>query len=112
MKNKSCDPTLCHAECCGLFPFPRNIYEKHRKKITAPYEVYDLGRWLGMRDYRVIFQTENRKCPFLDTKYMCKIYDDRPPICRQFGESQNSRLKCRVWPGINAILNQPQGGKA
>lgn len=42
----------------------------------------------------VLPMTENLKCCFLNTDLSCNIYDDRPNICKKFGDESHSFMTC------------------
>lgn len=42
----------------------------------------------------VIPITENGKCPFLQSDYGCAIYNDRPAICKKYGDETHPFMTC------------------
>jgi Fe-S-cluster containining protein len=38
--------------------------------------------------------TEDALCPFLKENLECAIYEDRPEICKKFGDESHWTLKC------------------
>ena len=97
----------CQASCCGIVPIPKEIYDRNKDKIiTQPAEIKefsgpDLDENLDMRidvpniDI-VVPITKNLRCPFLnvDTDLSCNIYEDRPRICRKFGDETHPQMTC------------------
>jgi Fe-S-cluster containining protein len=88
--------------CCGPVPFTKELLEKHRDKIKVEIEKefeQDKGIWIIPKD--------GLACVFLDRQTRkCLIYEDRPEVCRIFGEeilpcpyfkrSGNSRSKASM----------------
>ncbi len=78
----------CKAQCCGVVPIPKDVYEKNQDKIVRkPHLLIDAG-------VNVIPITKDAYCPFLTEKLDCNIYDDRPTICRKFGDETHPMLCC------------------
>ena len=80
----------CHAECCNdLTPIPKELYEKNVQlvvnKILEIKPLYDALR----------IQTESGKCCFLNADFTCNIYENRPELCRKFGDESHPMMKCR-----------------
>jgi len=72
--------------CCGIVPLPRSLfnYSPHQKKVREVLE-FD--------EDTVIPITEDGLCVFLkDSK--CTVYDDRPEVCRKFGDESHSLMTC------------------
>ncbi len=85
----------CQSECCGNVPVPKTIIKQHRNKIHRKYkkEVLDNG------DIYPI--TSDGKCIFLDHRFQCGIYKERPFVCRIYGTIKE--LQC---PYIDINGNQ------
>ena len=80
----------CGANCCGLVPIPKSIYADNQDKIVSvPHEVVDAGD-------SVIPLTANATCIFLNSDLSCNIYENRPDICRKFGDESHPMLFCPV----------------
>lgn len=80
----------CKAECCGVFPISKELYEKNQHKIVRkPHDVIDA-------DGHVIPCTVDSYCIFLNEDLYCNIYEDRPSVCRQFGDESHPMLCCPV----------------
>ncbi len=79
--DKLCE--YCSGKCCRYFALP----------IDAPtnYEEFDYVRWYLLHDRATIF-VENGNwflmvqtiCKALDENNLCKIYEKRPQICREY----------------------------
>ncbi len=85
----------CHsAECCGIVPFPKEMFERFQISAT------NIKRVLEMLDV-VFCVTDDYKCAFLDRKsYTCKIYGYRPEICKLYGMS--NAIPCPVFKSDGA----------
>lgn len=78
----------CQAQCCGVVPIPKEIYEKHKDKVNRkPTKLME-------HEGNIIPLTEDFLCPFLDGDLSCKIYEDRPDVCRKFGDESHPMLFC------------------
>lgn len=86
-----CRLSKCNAQCCYNIAFNNNELERFKDKIVNPVlGIVPIGA------LRVAFTSndmENNKCPFLRHDYKCNIYENRPDVCRKFGEID--RLPCR-----------------
>ena len=83
----NCNVSICKAECCGPIPF--NIFNFNRFKylIEKKYELEMLS------DSVIIALTDDLSCIFLNENYKCKIYENRPFLCKMFGDpSQKNDL--------------------
>ena len=79
----------CRAVCCSTIAFPRKIWEENQNKIvTKPVEVMDLP------NDGVFPITESGRCPFLMENYHCNIYENRPDVCREFGDESTIFMSC------------------
>ena len=76
------------AGCCGLIPFSKEFYEKHKDKIKVkPIEIIE-------GDGAVVPATKDLKCVFLDPKTnLCAVYNDRPEVCQLYGTKEGIKLK-------------------
>lgn len=96
----------CKASCCGITPIPRQIFESNKDKIvTEPQEViYDCGPPIPKTKEEPIDLltseevaipiTETGRCCFLNKDLSCNIYEDRPNVCRRFGDESHINLTC------------------
>lgn len=82
----------CNACCCYNIPFEKNEIERFADKIVNP--VLFVLPLVG--SVPVAFTNEKpelNKCPFLRKDLKCNIYENRPEVCRKFG--QIAELPCR-----------------
>lgn len=91
-----CKTSKCNACCCYNIPFDQNELERFADKIVNPVQfVAPMGP--GRHGFAVVAFTDERvernKCPFLRHDFKCNIYDNRPEVCRLFGEID--RLPCK-----------------
>lgn len=71
------------SECCALQIFEVDIFERNKER--AVYTEAKLGK-NDEGEILYITYTEDGMCPFLDHKTnKCRIYDDRPKVCRDYG---------------------------
>lgn len=80
----------CRGDCCGAIPIERSVWAKHTdKQFVNSIAVGPPGSpliWIISKD---------GSCPFLDReKFVCKIYEDRPWICRSFGNEHHESVMC------------------
>ena len=89
----------CHACCCGMIPIEKDLYNANIDKIvTKPVDItedtfpdpFDKGK---EKDF-LMPRTENGKCCFLKDDYKCAIYEDRPRICKTYGDESIASLSC------------------
>lgn len=74
-------PKECEAMCCGIVSFPPEFVEKHRLLFQVK-DVNILRTSIGVQ-----INTPDGQCVFLDRQtWKCVIYEDRPKICREFGQ--------------------------
>ena len=89
----------CHAACCYNVPFKDGELEKYADKIVN--KVLYVQHMETMPPAVLPFTTEcnfmedfmKNKCPFLRHDRTCNIYENRPEVCRLFGEIYE--LKCK-----------------
>ena len=91
-----CRITKCRANCCYNVPFEHHELVRFADKIvTQPVEYeYLMGSAILPHVIKIekpedIFKN---KCPFLRHDCTCNIYENRPEICRLYG--QIDRLPC------------------
>lgn len=78
----------CKAQCCGVVPIPKEIYNNNKDKIVRPpHDFVDAGE-------DVIPLTSDAYCPFLNQDLTCNIYEARPDVCRKFGDESHPMLFC------------------
>ena len=76
----------CKAECCSVVPFEKDRFYRN-KRVR---EILELTEFDGI----VIPTTKDGKCPFLGHDLQCTIYDDRPDVCRKFGDESHILMTC------------------
>jgi len=70
------------SECCGVAPIPEDIWNKHKDKAERVIKIIKEER--NMLCYVPI--TKDNKCSLLNLETnKCKIYEDRPLVCKWFG---------------------------
>ena len=80
---------LCKSECCSLVPIDKALWEKNQDKVQQkPSEILEMGHNV------IVPITPNMKCPFLSPDLSCAIYDDRPEVCKLFGNESHINLTC------------------
>lgn len=84
---------ICHADCCGLIPFSDMFYAEHHELVIEER----IEQLLRVPEVNVVLPiTDDMKCCFLDRQeLLCRVYDDRPEICRIFGHKDE--LRCPYW---------------
>lgn len=86
-----CDVKHCRAECCGIVPIPRQVYEQNKHLIEHPEEI----ELLEFDKHKIsIIVVRGVQCGFLGSDFKCRIYNQRPSICKQFGEGGHPLLEC------------------
>jgi Fe-S-cluster containining protein len=78
----------CKAACCGVSPIEKEIYQRNLDKRLRPV--------IKESDMEpcVIPMTEDSKCTFLKENFTCNIYDDRPTLCKKFGDETHAMMTC------------------
>lgn len=94
-----CRTWKCHAACCYNSCLPVGLVDRFADKIVNPVisreklpisaNVPERSEYINTWD-----DLSNNKCPFLRKDYKCNIYDNRPTICRLFGEKNHPLLRC------------------
>lgn len=89
--------SCCQAHCCGIVPIPIPIWQRNQhnlqQEVLEKHKVYATGQD-EVRHTCVLPITKNALCPFLKEDLSCAIYEDRPKICRQFGDESHWALRC------------------
>lgn len=110
MDCKSCH-SRCKADCCGITPMPLAIFDRNKDKIVQNperverFDGPDISDELNMPSISemkdpsknvqmVLPVTKNLKCCFLNEDLSCNIYEDRPNICRKFGDESHVYMTC------------------
>ena len=89
----------CQADCCGPVPMPERYWQQLKKLVRN--KIINQVKFKFKTQYMILPVTKDKKCVFLDENHKCRIYKSpmRPPLCSQFGCSQEEKLlKC---PHIN-----------
>lgn len=102
MKKKKCKIEICHAFCCYNVPLDRRLIGAYRKKIVNPIIRY--ADEFGDANVALPITDENlskNKCPFLRNDCRCNIYQQRPQLCRMYGDNGklSKFLHCRFLHG-------------
>jgi len=75
--------------CCGFMIFEKKFVEKFKDKIEPNFKE------LAEKGNQVCYLYDDYRCPFLDRKiFKCKIYENRPNICKIFGTGIDPRILC------------------
>jgi Fe-S-cluster containining protein len=83
------DSGRCAGECCGCIPIDRDVVDANRFEMQVGYtEMIPAGEL----SYPM---TDDMACVFLHRmEIRCMIYDQRPDVCRRFGDESHSALFC------------------
>lgn len=81
----------CKAICCYNIPFDKGELERFKDKIVNP--VIGVVPMHGANIAFTAEKIEDNKCPFLRNDFKCNIYNNRPDVCRKFGEI--NELPCK-----------------
>lgn len=79
-----CKLHKCKAGCCYNIAFKHGELERFSNKIVNP--VIGFAPFGVVRISITSWNLDNNKCPFLRSDFKCNIYEDRPDVCRKFGE--------------------------
>lgn len=80
-----CDVKKCKAECCGIVPFEKKWFDK--SKLVRKVEIHEFEGLISAFD-------KDNYCGFLGYDFKCSIYNDRPEICKKFGDESDPFLVC------------------
>lgn len=87
----------CKARCCGIVPIPVPTWQKNQhnlqKEVKEKHKVYATGQD-NIKQTCILPITEDALCPFLKKDLSCAIYEDRPKVCKQFGDESHWALRC------------------
>ena len=85
----------CKAECCGIVPLPRETVAKF-SFVREPVNRQDIGD--------VVFATDkDNYCCYLGEDLKCTIYNDRPEVCRKYGDESYLLMTCK-WQGFDGRI--------
>ncbi len=90
----------CKANCCGPVPFEKGFFESH-KKVRKSENYCEEG------DY-IIAVDKDSYCVFLGKDLKCSVYEDRPYVCRKFGDESHVLMTCRYQKPNGQIRNKKQ----
>lgn len=87
---KKCDISICKAACCGPVPIQNSVIRKFKSLINEGSTRTRMG------DASLLYHSETLRCGFLSSEHICKIYENRPDVCRKFAEPNETDiiLKC------------------
>lgn len=77
----------CEAKCCGVVPLPDSVWEKHTP-VREVIKKFDMGNGY------TVGMTKDAYCPFLSKDFRCTIYEDRPEVCKKFGDETEILMTC------------------
>ena len=81
---KKCLLHKCDAHCCYNMAFGHGELERFHSMIVNP--VIGYTPFGGVRIAMTNWDLDKNKCPFLRADRRCNIYENRPYVCRKFGE--------------------------
>lgn len=86
----NCNIKECKAACCGPVPMDLKLIEKHKDKLNPGSKLFKEG------EMSIHFNPATFNCGFLNPNHKCSIYEDRPDLCKRFGDpkEENRILKC------------------
>jgi Fe-S-cluster containining protein len=74
-------------------PFGHNELERFASLIVNP--VIGFAPFGTIKITMTDWNLDNNKCPFLRADFKCNIYENRPDVCRKFGEIPE--LPCKYY---------------
>lgn len=94
-----CRTHICKAQCCYNVPLPVGFLEAHEGRIITPViGQVNMGSHPVFSD-SIVFLTDRdidkNKCPFLTVTNRCNVYEDRPEICRSYGDGETPLSTCK-----------------
>jgi Fe-S-cluster containining protein len=60
--------------------------------MKRSYEVMEYGELFG--ETHDLLLTEDRRCVFLNDDLSCNVYEDRPWVCKKYGDESCSFMTC------------------
>jgi len=71
-----------------VVPFDKKFVDKNKHiRVREVTHVTEFGD-------KVILETKDMMCPYLSKEYKCTIYNERPEVCRLFGNETHPLLVC------------------
>ena len=91
-----CRTNICRASCCYNLMFLKNELDRFKDKIVNPV-LFTESHGPAVVAFTVDDPLDfmHNKCPFLRADYKCNIYENRPEVCRQFGQIEELPCKFR-----------------
>jgi Fe-S-cluster containining protein len=81
-------------DCCCEIPMTPELIKKHKDKIQVPILKETEVQHFPQAS-EVILNTKDKMCVFLNRKTRrCEIYEDRPKLCRDYGQENGGVSKC------------------
>ena len=90
--------------CCCPVPIKREIYEANKDRLAKDSKVFEF-------DSMVIVQAPTGECGFLNGEKRCSIYEDRPEVCRLFGDSQKAKFVTSLMCPFLRVNGEPRPRK-
>lgn len=88
----------CEAKCCGIVPLPQKVWSDNQAKIQREVKECHKANAIdpddGKRKNFFLPITEDGYCPFLTKDFDCAIYEQRPKVCKKFGDETHWALRC------------------
>ena len=88
----------CQAHCCGIVPIPLRIWQKNQNNIhrqpTHKTDFVATNKATGLKERIVLPITDDLLCPFLKEDLSCAIYDQRPEVCKKYGDESVLLMCC------------------
>lgn len=85
----------CRSDCChGPVPMRRDFWERQVPVRPAMYVVPMAG---GMVAPVASYERDGKTwgvCPLLGLDGRCSVYEQRPPVCRKFGDETSDHMTC------------------
>jgi Fe-S-cluster containining protein len=82
----------CKAGCCGVVPFTMKQIIQNPPPADKKIQTIRAGEKDGVAYY--ILQTDDLTCPYLSEEKRCTIYENRPEVCKMFGDETHPLLTC------------------
>ncbi len=71
--------------CCGPVPIKKDIYESNKQKCKNHKTIVE-------NDVIFAFNENTMRCAFLSEDASCMIYEERPEVCRRYGNSEEAKM--------------------
>ncbi len=89
----------CNASCCYCVPIEKVIYNTNKNKIVNKIintkTIFDFSPFTKKKEEFILIISKDMKCCFLKNDLSCAIHDDKPNICKAFGDETNRMLNCQ-----------------